>query len=153
MEPRTPRQRLAALVAAHQKGAAAFAVASGQTMGGAIAIIVRDPSAPESRLVIFNEDHLTEEVAITAPQVLVRDEVEVPSISDARRITIFGDRKMRLDVAGTTKWRGLGMGVANLAGTSYSDMIKGLRPSGRPYTVNGVGVVMLVRPGNGNGKS
>jgi hypothetical protein len=88
-----------------QRGSRSTAIllASEPLPDGAIAQVIRDPAATEPRLLVVSAESLDDEVLALATYILRQSEINTPDVRARREITIWRDRRYRVDEAGPVR--------------------------------------------------
>lgn len=90
-------------LASARRGRPAVLVAADPLPEGAIAKVVRDPAAEHPRLLVVSRAGLDDEVLALAQFILMQSEMNTPELATRREITIWRDRRYRVEEGGTTR--------------------------------------------------
>lgn len=120
-----------------------YGLAAASQLGGAVAKVIRDPSADEPEIVVLADEQLTHVSYLNARYVLTLDKRAVPSLTSRRVWTIMPDGLIKLETAGQTQWRKLNLVYGNLQETAVPNMRR-REPNARVIDVDGIGKVRLV---------
>lgn len=78
------------------RGRPAVLLADAPLPEGAVARVVRDPAAPEPRLIVVSREGLDDELLALALHALRQSEINTPELSTAREIVLWRDRRVRV---------------------------------------------------------
>lgn len=100
-DPEHLRETERAYEAQMRAGPLRFAFADGALPEGAVAAVVRNPSAGARRMLVFSEESITDRAISLARLALMEDEQHVPEVSEERVLLVWSDQRVR--VRGQTK--------------------------------------------------
>jgi len=143
---RLRRERFLAHVA---KGAPAFAIARGELPEGAAAILIRDPAAPIERLVVVSERTVDDEVLALAEGTLRQEEIHVPAPPSRRVLTVFTDRRVRIETSRAVHWVSFRMDFFSERRRKHTDRLIAWAAGAPEVELPGIGRARLVRTPQG----
>lgn len=90
-------------LASVRRGRPAVLVAADPLPDGAVAQVIRDPAAEHPRLIVVSRGEVDDEVLALAQLILTRSEMNTPDLPARREITVWRDRRYRVQEGGSVR--------------------------------------------------